>query len=130
VDIAQTVSSLTCALNGSVTFTIHVTVSACAAANATVQDVLPAGLSYVQGTATTLAGGTFNCTGRTLTWVTNSVGPCSCTMSYVAKVDNVLGLIGSTLTNTAVMTCDNLSGSASGSVGVKILGSILGGIGL
>ncbi|HTC21933.1 MAG TPA: hypothetical protein VK859_13840 [bacterium] len=130
VSITQAASSLTCALGGAVTYTINLAISGAACANAQIQDVLPAGMSYVQGTATTIAGGTFTCTGSTLTWVYNSVGPCSCTMTYVAQVNNVLGLVGSTLANTAVMTCPSLSSSLSASASVQVVASLLGGLGL
>jgi uncharacterized repeat protein (TIGR01451 family) len=118
------------ALGGAVTYAINLGVSGCAASNVVVKDVLPSGLSYVQGTATTIGSGTFSCSGSTLTWVYNSVGPCSCTMTYVAQVSNSLtALIGTTLQNTCVMTCPNVAGSLSGSAGLQITG-LLGGLGL
>src|SRR5579859_6278923 len=126
VNMTQGCSSPTAALGGSVTFTVNLNISGSACTNAQIQDVLPAGLSYVQGTATTLQGGTFACTGSTLTWVMSTVGPCSCTMSYVAKVDNLVGLLGTVLQNTAVMTCTELSAavSATASLAVSATGSL------
>jgi uncharacterized repeat protein (TIGR01451 family) len=130
VSLSQTASSLTCALGGAVTYTINLAISGSAATNAQIQDVLPIGLSYVQGTATSIAGGTFTCTGSTLTWVYSTVGPCSCTMTYVAQVNNVLGLVGSTLGNTAVMTCPCMSSPLSSTTSLQVVGSLLGGLGL
>jgi uncharacterized repeat protein (TIGR01451 family) len=110
-------------LGGAVTYTLNLSITNCAAGSVTILDVLPSGLTYVQGTATTIAGGAFNCTGQTLTWVYSTVGPCSCTMTYVAQANNLLtGLVGSLLTNTAVLTCPSLSAALSASVSVKITG--------
>ncbi len=128
VNLTQTCSALSAALGGAVTFTLNLAVSGCAAGNVVIQDVLPAGMSYVQGTATTLSGGAFTCTGSTLKWVYNSVGPCNCTMTYVAQVNNLVSLVGSTLTNSAVMTCPSLTSSATASANLLVTGLL--GLGL
>jgi uncharacterized repeat protein (TIGR01451 family) len=128
VSITQTASELSAALGGAVTYTIHLTVSGCAAGNVMIQDVLPSGLSYVQGTATSIAGGAFTNTGSTLSWAYSTVGPCSCEMSYVAQVQNLVGLVGSALTNTCVMTCPSLASSLSASTSLNVTGLL--GLGL
>ena len=132
ITLSQTASSMSAALGAAVTYTLNlgVTGCSCAAHSVTIQDVLPNGMSYVQGTATTLAGGTFNATGQTLTWVYNQVGPCSCTMTYVAQVSNSLtGLVGSTLQNNAVLTCPSLTSALNAPSSLQITG-LLGGLGL
>jgi len=123
ITLSKTSSSPLLSLGGAVTYTLYLSVSNCAAGSVTIQDVLPVGLSYVQGTATTVAGGAFNASGQTLTWVYNTVGPCSCTMTYVAQANNLLiGLVGSLLTNTATLTCPSLSTALSASVDVQVTG--------
>ena len=125
ITLGQVCSPASAALGAAVTYTLNlgVTGCSCSANNVTIQDVLPAGLTYVQGTATTLAGGTFSASGQTLSWVYNSVGPCSCTMTYVAQVDNSLtGLIGETLGNTAVLSCPSLSSSLSALANLQVTG--------
>jgi uncharacterized repeat protein (TIGR01451 family) len=125
ITLGQTCSPVSAALGAAVTYTLNlgVTGCSCSANNVTIQDVLPAGLTFVQGTATTLAGGTFSASGQTLTWVYNSVGPCSCTMTYVAQVDNSLtNLAGSTLSNSAVLTCPSLSSSLTASANLLVTG--------
>ncbi len=108
------------------TYTLNLAVSGCAATGAQIQDILPSGLSYVQGTATAVGGGAVSVSGSTLTWVYSSVGPCSCTMSYVAQVENLTGLVGSTLENSAVMTCpSSLSSAITATASLQVTG-ILG----
>ena len=131
ITLGQACSSASAALGAAVTYTLNlgVTGCGCAAHSVTIQDVLPTGLSYVQGTATVLAGGAFSASGQTLTWIYSSVGPCSCTMTYVAQVDNLLtGLVGSTVTNSAVLSCPSLSSSLTASVNLLITGLL--GLGL
>lgn len=120
VNCVQTCSSPSAAAGASVTYTISVAVSGGSALGCQITDILPAGLSYVQGTATTLGGGTFVCVGSTLTWVATTLGPCNCVATYVAKVDNTASLVGKTLTNTSVMTCTNLLASISSAVQLLI----------
>lgn len=130
ISLSQVSSQASAALGAAVTYTLNlgVTGCSCSANNVTIQDVLPAGMTYVQGTATAIAGGAFSASGQTLTWVYNSVGPCSCTMTYVAQVDNSLtNLVGSTLSNSAVLTCPSLSSSLTASADVLVTG-VLGGV--
>ena len=132
ITLGQICSPASAAIGAAVTYTLNlgVTGCSCSANNVTIQDVLPAGLAYAQGTATTIAGGTFSASGQTLTWVYNSVGPCSCTMTYVAQVSNSLtGLVGSTLTNTAVLSCPSLTSALDAVSNLQVTG-LLGGLGL
>jgi uncharacterized repeat protein (TIGR01451 family) len=127
ITLGQACSQASAALGEAVTYTLNlgVTGCSCSANHVTIQDVLPAGLSYVQGTATTIAGGAFSASGQTLTWVYNSVGPCSCVMTYVAQVDNnVTNLVGSTLANTATLTCPSLSSSLSALANLQVTGAL------
>ncbi|HVZ81343.1 MAG TPA: hypothetical protein VHE12_11200, partial [bacterium] len=113
VNCHQSCSPGSAPVGASVTFTVQVDVTGGAATGAQVLDILPAGLTYVQGSASSLAGGTFVCTGQTLSWIAATVGPCNCAMSYVAKVNELAGVAGSTLANTAIMTCAELSAAVS-----------------
>ncbi len=125
ISLSQSCAPVSAALGAAVTYTLNlgVTGCSCSANNVTIQDVLPTGLSYVQGTATTIAGGTFSASGQTLTWVYNSVGPCTCTMTYVTQVsDSLTNLVGSTLQNSAVLSCSSLASSLTATADCLITG--------
>jgi uncharacterized repeat protein (TIGR01451 family) len=132
ITLGQVCAPASAALGAAVTYTLNLGVTGCncSAKAVTIQDVLPAGLNYVQGTATTLEGGAFSASGQTLTWVYDQVGPCSCVMTYVAQVDSSLtNLVGSTLQNDAVLSCPSLPSALNAVANLQITG-LLGGLGL
>jgi len=81
--------------------------------NGKIEDVLPAGLTYVTGSATDSANGEFVFDGydsatRTLTWVASGVGGVTenGSVTYEATVDEGAAELAQPLTNTACISSD------------------------
>ena len=91
-----------------VTFTLHYTFSGDPVTNGTIVDVLPAGLQYVVGSATSNAEFTFagyDSTTRTLSWTAAHV-TASGTLTYQAVVMVGASELSQPLTNVATIASD------------------------
>jgi fimbrial isopeptide formation D2 family protein len=105
-----TTASLPTAKEGTtVTFTLTYSVGSTGATNGVITDVLPIGLTYVEGSATSSAEFTFvppfNTTTRTLTWTASTVS-ASGTVTYQAKVNKGAAALDQPLTNIATIDSD------------------------
>ena len=89
-----------------VTFTLTYTVGTTDLTNGVITDVLPLGLTYVEGSATNSAEFTFlppfNATTRTLTWTAANVTTGG-TVTYQAKVNKGAAALDQPLTNVATI---------------------------
>jgi uncharacterized repeat protein (TIGR01451 family)/fimbrial isopeptide formation D2 family protein len=98
-----------------VTFTLHYTFSGAPVTNGIITDVLPVGLTYVEGSATNSAEfifvPPFNTTTRTLTWKAANV-TASGTVTYKAKVDIGAAELEQPLTNVATISSDQTEPSS------------------
>jgi uncharacterized repeat protein (TIGR01451 family) len=91
-----------------VTFTLTYTLGEVNVTNGKITDVLPAGLTYVNGSATSNDEFTFdsyNPANRTLTWNAESV-TAGGSLTYQAKVDVGANLLAQPLENTATIKSD------------------------
>jgi uncharacterized repeat protein (TIGR01451 family) len=100
-------SQLPTAAEGStVTFTLTYTHTGSASTDGTITDVLPAGLTYVTGSATGSADFTFsgyNAGTRTLTWTASDGVSASGSVTYQAKVDAGAAGLAQPLENVATI---------------------------
>ncbi|HEY8635977.1 MAG TPA: hypothetical protein VIL81_01835, partial [Candidatus Limnocylindrales bacterium] len=91
-----------------VTFTLTYTLGEVSVTNGTIKDVLPAGLTYVVGSATSSTEFTFDgydTATRTLSWSAESV-TTNGTLTYQAKVDVGANLLAQPLENVATIKSD------------------------
>jgi uncharacterized repeat protein (TIGR01451 family) len=102
----QTTASLPTATEGStVTYTLSYTIGAVDVTDATITDVLPAGVTYVNGSASSNDEFTFDgydSATRTLTWSADAVTKDG-TLTYKAKVDKGAGALQQPLENLATI---------------------------
>jgi uncharacterized repeat protein (TIGR01451 family) len=98
----------TAEIGATVTFTLHYTFSGDPVTNGKITDVLPQGLTYVSGSATSDARFTFdsyNSATRTLTWKAATVN-ASGTLTYQATVDAGANTLKQPLENVATIVSD------------------------
>jgi len=104
-----TTASLPTAAEGTtVTYTLKYTFSGDPVSNGIITDVLPVGVTYVDGSATSTAQfifQTYDTTTRTLTWKAASV-TVSGTLTYMAKVDVGASKLQQPLENVATIDSD------------------------
>ena len=94
-----------------VTYTLHYAVGTLSVDNGIITDVVPAGLAYVAGSATSDSQFTFigyNAGTRTLTWNAETVSENG-TLTYQAKVQTGASALSQPLTNTATIVSEETS---------------------
>ena len=120
VTMAKSVSSTTAQANGTLTYTIGITVTGGGANNLVETDVLPSGLTFVSfGNMPT--GTTPSSNGQNLKWILPSplaVGTYQ--LTYTAQVDNLVS--GGDLINNAQLTFAGLAAPLTSSVDVQVTG--------
>jgi len=118
--MAKSVSSTTAQANGTLTYTIGITVTGGGANNLVETDVLPSGLTFVSfGNMPT--GTTPSSNGQNLKWILPSplaVGTYQ--LTYTAQVDNLVS--GGDLINNAQLTFAGLAAPLTSSVDVQVTG--------
>jgi uncharacterized repeat protein (TIGR01451 family) len=97
-----------------ITYTIQLAVKY-AASNIAVQDVIPAGMTFVPGSITTTGGvnGTYNEASRTITWPEQSIRAGGETMSFQATVDKFGPAFSKTIQNVATATIKTEEGTST-----------------
>jgi len=119
LSLAKVVSNTTPCPGSTVTYTLtYGNAGTAGALGATITDVLPANLTYVQGSA---AGALYFAATRTLSWSlgTVNVGTANLTVSFKAIV-NTAAPLGTTITNTATLTGSGVSPVSSNAVDVTV----------
>jgi LPXTG-site transpeptidase (sortase) family protein len=112
--ISKQADDLTPGLGQTIDFIITVAHDASSTATAydvVVTDTIPTGLTYVAGSINQTCGTSDESTAPQLSWTIPSLAPAAtCTLTYQATLD-LDAILGSSLSNTAVVTWTSLTGS-------------------